>query len=257
MKKTILSVLLAFIAFVGFAQNNVALKFLGIPIDGSKAQFGARLVNKGFTYVSAQDYYKGEFNGSKVDVFLHTNHNKVDRVYVAFPSVDEEEIRIKYNRLLDQFNKNDKYVDLSFNEKIPQKEDISHEMLVNNKRYQASFCYFDKNRDPFVFLDALVDEISVLFTEEQYIALKEFAKKNKGIEFGFDELEDKLLAEMSRLGVGQSSPEAREVVIRMLFNGLEAIADGSVWFMIHENYGKYNIGLYYDNLHNQAHGEDL
>ena len=260
MKKTILTTLLAIIAFVGFAQNNGALKFLGIPIDGTKAQFGARLVNKGFTYISARDYYKGEFNGSKVDVFLHTNHNKVDRVYVAFPSVSEENIRSEYNHLLDQFDRNAKYVDLSFNETIPEKEDISYQITVHNKRYQASFCYYDPNRDPFEFFNALIDEISELLTEEQYLALKEYAKKNKGSEFDLDELERKLLEEMNRLGVGQNMSDSSDVenrVVGKFLNGLEAVADGSVWFMIHESYGKYYIGLYYDNLHNQAHGEDL
>lgn len=260
MKKTILTILLAIIAFVGLAQNNGALKFLGIPIDGTKAQFGARLVNKGFTYVSAQDYYKGEFNGSTVNVFLHTNHNKVDRVYVAFPSVSEEDIRSEYNHLLDQFDRNAKYVDLRFNEQIPVKEDISYQITVNKKRYQASYCYFDQNRNSAEFLNALVDEISELFTEEQYIALKEFAKNNKDTDFDFDELEDKLLTEMNRLGVGQNSSEdleARSHVIGTFLSGLEAVADGHVWFMIHESYGKYYIGLYYDNLHNKAHGEDL
>lgn len=40
-------------------------------------------------------------------------------------------------------------------------------------------------------------------------------------------------------------------------DAMTSLADGDVWFMIQENYGQYYIGLYYDNLHNQAHGEDL
>lgn len=31
----------------------------------------------------------------------------------------------------------------------------------------------------------------------------------------------------------------------------------SVWFMIAEHYGKYYIGMFYDNGYNQANGEDL
>ena len=31
----------------------------------------------------------------------------------------------------------------------------------------------------------------------------------------------------------------------------------SVWFMIAEQFGDYNLLLYYDNGYNQANGEDL
>ena len=52
--------------------------------------------------------------------------------------------------------------------------------------------------------------------------------------------------------------EKKAVLLLAAFmDGLRSLADGDVWFMIHERYGRYQIGLYYDNLHNQAHGEDL
>ena len=35
------------------------------------------------------------------------------------------------------------------------------------------------------------------------------------------------------------------------------MSNGSVWFKIFEYYGKYYIGLYYDNLINKPNGEDL
>lgn len=31
----------------------------------------------------------------------------------------------------------------------------------------------------------------------------------------------------------------------------------AVWFTIMEFYGEYYIGIYYDNVYNQANGEDL
>ena len=31
----------------------------------------------------------------------------------------------------------------------------------------------------------------------------------------------------------------------------------SVWFMIHEQYGRYKIIMYYDNEYNHSNGEDL
>ena len=87
---TILSLLL--ISVVAFAQGG-PLKFLGIPIDGTEAQFISQLKGKGFTYNSLYECYKGQFNGQNVDVYLHTNHKLVDRVYVAFPYTSEESIR--------------------------------------------------------------------------------------------------------------------------------------------------------------------
>ena len=52
-------------------------------------------------------------------------------------------------------------------------------------------------------------------------------------------------------------PERAVKFLAAFMEGMSSLADGEVWFMIHERYGRYQIGLYYDNLHNQAHGEDL
>ena len=71
-----------------------------------------------------------------------------------------------------------------------------------------------------------------------------------------------MMAELQQMGLNQSGDENadQEKAFRFLLtfmDGMKSLADGDVWFMIHESYGRYNIGLYYDNLHNQAHGEDL
>ena len=115
MKKLFLIVLLAFFSFSAIGQNEGALKFLGIPIDGTKEQFSSHLRAKGFTYSSLSEGYKGQFNGKDVEVFIHTNHNLVDRVYVSFPSTNEDGIRSEYNRLLFQIKRNEKYMDLGLN----------------------------------------------------------------------------------------------------------------------------------------------
>ncbi len=263
MKKTILIALLTLFCTVCFGQNGGPLKFLGIPIDGTEAQFASKLKTKGFTYNSTYESYKGQFNGKPVDVYIHTNHNLVDRVYVSFRSTSEEDIKVEYNRLLSQFNGTGKYMDFSMNEEIPEKEDISYEISVNNKRYQASFSYFDSDRDPVAFMDALLDKISEFFTPEQLAKLKEYVKK--AVDTPKEELEGlqaEMMAEMQKMGLGQDEnaqpdeEKAFQFLVKFL-DGMKSMADGTVWFMIHENYGRYNIGLYYDNLHNQAHGEDL
>ena len=40
-------------------------------------------------------------------------------------------------------------------------------------------------------------------------------------------------------------------------DGMKSVADGCVWYMINKSYGQFQILLFYDNLHNQANGEDL
>ena len=154
-------------------------------------------------------------------------------------------------------------MDLSMNEEIPAEEDISYEMSVKNKRYQASFTYIDGDRDPAVFIDSLVDYLSEFFSEVDRAMLKEELKRI--IELPEEEREAAqaaLIAKMQGISMGGTSEEevdsgrAFRAMLTFL-DGMKSLADGSVWFMIHEHYGRYNIGLYYDNLHNQAHGEDL
>lgn len=52
--------------------------------------------------------------------------------------VDERSIQIRFNKLCRQFGKNPKYMSLG-NDLIPDDEDISYEISVNNKRYQAIY----------------------------------------------------------------------------------------------------------------------
>ena len=160
MKKALLIALLTLLSAVCFAQEGGPLKFLGIPIDGPKAQFVEKLKAKGFTYSTLSEGYKGQFNGKPVDVYIHTNHNLVDRVYVAFPYTTEEGIRTEFNRLLGQFENTGKYEDFGMNEEILEGEDISYEITVKNKRYQASFCYYDADRDRIALMNAVVDKFS-------------------------------------------------------------------------------------------------
>ncbi len=261
MKRLLFIVLLTILSSPVFCQNDGALKFLGIPIDGTKAQFSSQLRAKGFTYNSLSEGYKGQFNGKDVEVFIHTNHNLVDRVYVSFPSTNEDGIRSEYNRLLSQFLKTDKYMHLGLNEEIPEDEDISYEISIHNKRYQASFSYYDSTRDKIAFMDDFIDELKDFYPKDQYTALKQFVKEySKLSEDERDEVLDSLTKKMQEMELSQETTEDPERSFRFLaafVNAFQSLADGSVWFMIHENLGRYNIGLYYDNLHNQAHGEDL
>ncbi len=150
MKKLFATTLLLVLSLTTQAQTDVT-KFLGIPVDGTKPEMIRQLKAKGFRNVPyTDDILEGEFNGSNVYVSVATNNNKVWRIAVvdAIPS-DERNIQIKFNRLCEQFENNPKYVSfVSIQDyTIPDDEDISYQMLVNNKRYEAAFYQKSENTE--------------------------------------------------------------------------------------------------------------
>lgn len=123
----------------GFAQKEVT-KFLGIPVDGYKSEMIQKLKEKGYKYNSTLDCLEGEFNGREVQIMVVTNNNKVYRIAVFDKNyTSETDIKINFNRLCRQFEGNDKYFSINDDQTISENEDISYEMMVNNKRYDAAF----------------------------------------------------------------------------------------------------------------------
>lgn len=257
MRRILLIAVLALFSLSSFGQDGGVLKFLGIPIDGTESQFIEQLKSKGFAYNSVSKAYKGQFNGRTVDVYVHTNHNLVDRVYVAFPYTSESNIRIEYNRLLGQFKESSKYMDLSMNEEIPVGEDISYEITVHNKRYGATFHYFDPDGDQNVRAYALIDKFNGILPDDTITELKSFVAESAILSEEDQALSSNRIAEKLQETMGDAGEDKALLFVTTLLDGLRSLADGEVWFMIHEAYGNYQIALYYDNLHNKAHGEDL
>ena len=214
-----------------FGQSESTLKFLGIPVDGSKSEMVEVLKSKGFEYDSESDFLIGDFNGKKSEIGIVENHGKVYRVVVFdADTYDAGEIRIRFNNLIHQFENNDKYFYIFPNEMIPEDEDIHYEIIVHKKQYIAEFRY-----NPLYGNDELRDRLVNEAVEES----KENIKDEKDIEFYSDKDNyDKLISSIVGLKVIQMS-------------------NSSVWFKIFEHYGKYYIGLYYDNLLNAPNGEDL
>ena len=217
------------------AQSNTkdVTKFLGIPIDGTKTSMIQKLKAKGFTYDAQKDRLKGEFNGKNVYLIVVTNNNKVYRIVVDdVTPTDESNIKINFNRLCRQFEKNDKYMpaDLVGHFELSDEEDISYEMLVHNKRYEAA--YYQVNPTDFDSAEVASyvqkEILSRYSVEELENADKELQRKiyNETVDLGMDYMLDK-------------------------------ISHKSVWFMINKTYGKYSITMYYDNRLNKANGEDL
>ena len=146
--------LLAMIAISAsvFAQKEVT-QFMGIPVDGSPTEMVKKLKTKGFK--TDEDFIQavkrgsvdwdgpelliGRFNGEKVRVSLHVEQNKVWRIYLSDKdNRDETQIKIRFNTLVRQFENNDKYV-YFYEQTIADDEDISYQMTVNKKQYEAVF----------------------------------------------------------------------------------------------------------------------
>ncbi|MBR1774116.1 MAG: hypothetical protein IJ759_01190 [Bacteroidales bacterium] len=217
------------------AQSNTkdVTKFLGIPIDGTKTSMIQKLKAKGFTYDAQKDRLKGEFNGKNVYLFVVTNNNKVYRIVVDdVTPTDESNIKINFNRLCRQFEKNDKYMpaDLVGNFELSDEENISYEMMVHNKRFQAA--YYQVSPTDF-------DSTAMVSYVQTEILAKYSAEE---LENADEELQRKIYDETLDLGLDYI---------------IDKVSHKSVWFMITENYGKYSITMFYDNRLNKANGEDL
>lgn len=223
MKKLIIFPLL-FVAVFASAQIEVT-KFLGIPVDGNKQQMIQKIKEKGYLYNSNYDRLEGEFNGRDVFIYVVTNNNKVYRILVEDAVYSSEgDIKIRFNTLLRQFeNNNQKYFSMSTEDgELSESEDISYEMTVNNKRYEAAFIQTNNTLD------------SVTLSKK----MEEFNKENYGDDYLLDMTYEQIL----------------DASIKFF---LSLYIDNSVWFMINERYGRYGILLYYDNNRNRANGEDL
>ena len=226
MKKILLFLVLCFISIFSMAQTDVT-KFLGIPVDGSKSEMMRKLKSKGFTQSPYADgVLTGKFNGMDVNVYIVTNNDKVCRIMVCdINTMNETDIRIRFNVLCEQFKNNSKYCSLSEEEpKIKEDENISYEMSVHNKRYDAIFY-----QRP--------DTTTTNYKEElQYLIYSKYTKEQ----------------------IENPSEEILQDIYKMenyyaLYKGTKKL----VWFMISEYYGKYYITIFYDNEYNRAQGEDL
>ena len=221
--KKILSIFVLLIASVAlYAQSDVT-KFLGIPVDGFKSDMIQKLKAKGFVSTSYdKDILEGEFNGYDVIVFVGTNNNKVYRIMVSDENtVNEADIKIRFNNLCRQFENNPKYISLD-DQTIFEDEDIGYEMLVNKKRYEAVFYQKPEQLD------------STIVANE----LKSFALNKYTLE-----------------ELGNLSTEDQQALV--LEYTMSLVSKKTVWFMISEFRGKYYITMYYDNKYNQINGEDL
>ena len=238
MKKLIIFLFVNFLSvfsIVLHAQEDVT-KFLGIPVDGSKSEMIQKLKAKGFTNTSSEkDILEGEFNGRNVIITIATKGNKVYRIMVqdSYP-VDEGSIKIRFNNLAQQFLNNKKYSPLFLisNYILPEDENISYELLINKKQYQA------------VFWQRSVADSALIEKEMQSIAWAKYAAEMLS--------RSDVLEKLSGL-----TEEVQKFVITTQYLMEQNYLKKIVWFTISEDTGKYRITIFYDNKHNEANGEDL
>lgn len=122
-----------------YAQEDV-IKFLGIPVDGTKQEMIEKLKSKGFTYNQQKDVLEGEFNGEQVNIIVQTKNSKVWRLAIADKRFrSERQIKKRFNTLVAQFENNDKYIPLLESQTIDENENISYQISFNDKKYLAAF----------------------------------------------------------------------------------------------------------------------
>lgn len=229
MKKILMLLLMALAIFPVLAQKDVT-KFLGIPVDGTKAEMRKKLIAKGFTptELPGYDFLEGEFNGVDVNLFIVTNNNKVYRIYLCDArNRNEADIKIRYNTLVRQFNDNKRYV--SFEDyTLSDDEEISREMMSHNKSYQAIF-----------YQIVNLNEIDTLAIQQK--------------------VKEELLKKYTAEQVEAPTAEIQEYADSISYSlELEYLYKKPVWFtIIRKAYDQYCIAMYYDNEYNHANGEDL
>ena len=224
--RRILSVAILLVISVSlFAQKDVT-KFMGIPIDGFKPEMIQKKKKKGFvSSASDKNILEGEFNGSQVTIHVVTTNNKVSRIGISDVNyVDETDIRIRFNRLCQQFKSNSKYTSLD-DYTIPEDEDISYEMKVNNKRYEAVF-----------YQNPVITDSIAMANELKEILLQKYSEKE------LENPTEDIKTDITKMGVSYA---------------MDLISKKPVWFIISDFYGKYYITMFYDNEYNRANGEDL
>lgn len=205
------------------AMKSDVTTFLGIPVDGTVSSMKQKLIAKGFKQDS--NMLSGQFNGQDVYLSIVANKGKVWRVAVVNKTpYSEAQIRPQFNNLVRQFKNSTKYDNMEeYDPTIDESEDISYEMSVHNKVYEAHF--YQKSR---------IEGDSIKWKEQFKLSLlKEVPNATA------ETIEDywKVIFEIGKL-TGKISKH--------------------VWFTIQRDiYDGYNIFNLYDNEYNKPNGEDL
>lgn len=244
MKKIVLMIMACLCTIVAmYAQNKANItdehlsnkglitEFMGIPVDGYKQDMIKKLESKGFVYNEDLDRLEGEFNGEDVYISIVTNNNKVWRIAI-FEKIrrNEQQIKVRFNRLCEQFENNKKYIFLGESQVIPKETNISYEMSIKNRSFEASY-----------FQEIDINKIDTISFKNHFLEITDEANES---------LKEKL---------NEKQVDEIKEIIKSDFGLFVTILKTKkhVWFTIFKNYGMYYITLFYDNEYNKANGEDL
>ena len=242
MKKILILAMTVILSAGAFAQREVT-KFLGIPVDGTKQSMIQKLKAKGFTYDQQTDCLYGEFNGEEVSISVQTQGNKVWRIAIT-DEIDrsENQIRIRFNNLVNQFENNNKYMPYKKDSQtLSDNEDISYEISANDKQYAAIFYQYSKDAPEFS---------DTLEYRERY------AKELKQIEEYLSQFTEEQLENPTEEMV-ENSKKILNQSVQSVMKMNDLISKKVVWFTIGGKYGKYYISMFYENGYNEADGSDL
>ncbi len=265
MKKILAYFLALSISTIVSAQE--VTKFLGISIDGTKAEMISKLQAKGFQYNPDKDYLLGEFNGEEVKVQVVTDNNKVWRIYVEDVNHrDSYQIRIRFNTLCEQFERNSCYIAPEEKQTIA----VNSNPIYSGDRFEA--CYYQaSDEDVDLFMLQLVEAFKMIanyeyseipfdmlggikISEEDFNRLK-FVKDLENPTFNdIKEHIINLCPEDERIKMKDDWDEIYPTVEKLAKYTYGE--NRPVWFTISRT-GDYYISMYYDNKLNRADGSDL
>ncbi|MBQ9076905.1 MAG: hypothetical protein IJY31_03580 [Muribaculaceae bacterium] len=215
--KNLLTIATLLFALTLNAQNDVT-KFLGIPVDGSKAEMIQKLKAKGFTYDLYSDCLTGKFNNYDVMINVVTHNDKVWRIFIAdAEKYDRDSIISRFNNLLSQFENDPNYTAAVDQEifLMPDWDKQTSDAIFNSHGGHACFI----QEDSLNVLNKVKPLLCHKYTEHQL-----------------------------------SNPDIAtclDIKIEII-KYVQSAAKKLVNFKIKEIDGKYVLLLYYDNLHNYA-----
>ena len=240
--------------------QDLAVKFLDIPVDGTKSEMISKLKDKGYAYNSKNDCLTGKFNGENVIIKVLDYKGKVYRIVVADASASNaRDIIIKYNNLMEQFERSGKYE--GEQERIDYQENLYYEMSAHNKTYET--LYWQKSdtdgKPEDCELNFPYNEATDEFIEQFHSNCIEYAK-SVGEDY-YEQMYLKGLNEIQNLTKEQMFEYDKNwMKIVCITLQMTIKSKRMVWFRIVEDedyFQKFRIILNYENGYNMPNGEDL
>ena len=134
-----------FMLFATTVSAQEVIDFMGIPIDGSKAEMFAKLKEKGFRETEDLYVLQGLFEDIPVEAMTFDFRDKVYNITLRHDMGNDETMAIEqYNNLILKFRNDPKYND-SYSELIPEGELIGEKLRSDFHLYTACFTQSGKH----------------------------------------------------------------------------------------------------------------